>query len=181
MGATIRLRPVVEDDLPSPRRFETEPDALGEFEWFGFADPGELDRRLREDGFLGVDGGCLIATTEDGATPAGVVTWRKTHQARNGSACWNIGAALLPEHRGRGLGVVAQALLARYLFETGPVERLEAGTDVENVAEQRALERAGFQREGVLRSLYFRAGRWRDTILYSRLRSDRAGDAQRDV
>ena len=58
------------------RRVQTEPDALGECDWYGFADAREMDRRLRRDGFRGPDGGWLMATTEDGVTPAGMVTWR---------------------------------------------------------------------------------------------------------
>ncbi len=50
--------------------------------------------------------------------------------------------------------------------------RIEAGTQPDNLAEQRALEKAGFQREGVLRAVEFRAGRWRDGVLYSRIRED---------
>jgi RimJ/RimL family protein N-acetyltransferase len=48
------------------------------------------------------------------------------------------------------------------------VERLEASTDVDNAAEQRALEGAGFTREGVLRSAQFRDGAFHDLVLYSR-------------
>ena len=43
---------------------------------------------------------------------------------------------------------------------------------MENVAEQRALERAGFTREGVLRHTQLRAGRWRDNVIYSVLRAE---------
>lgn len=53
-----------------------------------------------------------------------------------------IGIVLLPEHRGKGYGTAAQRRLARYLFDT-TVQRVEAGTDAEDIAEQRALERAG--------------------------------------
>ncbi len=56
----------------------------------------------------------------------------------------NIGIFLLPEHRGCGYGSTAPAVFADYLFANTLVERLEAGTDVDNIAEQRALERAGF-------------------------------------
>jgi RimJ/RimL family protein N-acetyltransferase len=49
---------------------------------------------------------------------------------------------------------------------------VEAATDVENFAEQRALEKAGFSREGIMRHAQFRDGAWRDIILYSRLCSD---------
>jgi RimJ/RimL family protein N-acetyltransferase len=43
---------------------------------------------------------------------------------------------------------------------------------VQNVAEQRALERAGFTREGILRHTQLRAGRWRDNVIYSILRAE---------
>lgn len=59
-----------------------------------------------------------------------------------------------------------------YLFATAPTNRLQALTEVENVAEQKALERAGFKREGVLRGLVFRAGAWRDSVIYGLLRSE---------
>jgi len=56
--------------------------------------------------------------------------------------------------------------------------RLEAavGKDgfdvVENAAEQGALARAGFTREGVLRGAQFRAARWHDIVVWSVLRSE---------
>ena len=43
---------------------------------------------------------------------------------------------------------------------------------MDNLAEQRALERAGFTREGVLRHAQFRDGGFHDMVLYSRLRDD---------
>lgn len=52
------------------------------------------------------------------------------------------------------------------------MNRIQASTDVTNVAEQRALEKAGFTREGVLRGAQFRDGSWHDLFLYSLLRSD---------
>jgi RimJ/RimL family protein N-acetyltransferase len=45
---------------------------------------------------------------------------------------------------------------------------------VENLAEQRALEKAGFIREGIRRGSLFRDGKWRDMAIYGRLRDDRA-------
>ncbi|MGI3201592.1 GNAT family N-acetyltransferase [Streptomyces sp. GLT-R25] len=70
------------------------------------------------------------------------------------------------------MGTRAQRLLVEYLFAHTQVVRIEADTEVENIAEQRALEKAGFTREGVLRSVGFRDGRWRDGVRYSVLRDD---------
>jgi RimJ/RimL family protein N-acetyltransferase len=83
-----------------------------------------------------------------------------------------MGIGLLPEARGKGWGTQAHRELVRYLFAHTTVVRIEADTEAENIAEQRALEKAGFTREGVLRSVGFRDGRWRDGVRYSILRDD---------
>ncbi len=108
-------------------------------------------------------------------TLVGSVSWF-TVQHGPSAACpaFNVGISLFAEHRGQGYGASAQRQLCDYLFATRLVERVEAGTDVDNVAEQRALASAGFHREGALRHAQFWAGHWRDVILYSRLRGDGA-------
>ena len=77
---------------------------------------------------------------------------------------------LLAAERAKGYGGHAQRLLAEYLFAHTQVNRVEASTEVANVAEQRALESAGFTREGVLRGACFRNDAWRDMVMYSMLR-----------
>ena len=77
-----------------------------------------------------------------------------------------------PRVRGRGVATRALILLARWAVTEGGVERLVLTTHPENIASQRVAEKAGFVREGVLRShLRFREGR-RDSILFSLLPSD---------
>lgn len=80
--------------------------------------------------------------------------------------------ALTPGARGRGAGTRAQRLLVEYLFAHTPANRIQAETDVDNLAEQRALEKAGFAREGVMRGWSFLGGRYRDEVLYAVLRGD---------
>jgi hypothetical protein len=53
-----------------------------------------------------------------------------------------------------GLRHVAQCLLADYLFSTTPANRVEAGTEAEDIAGQRALEKAGSQREPLRPPIY---------------------------
>lgn len=88
------------------------------------------------------------------------------------SLAWRIGVTVLPEYRGRGVGARAQRLLADELFATTGAFRVEADTDVDNVAERRALLAAGFREEGVLHGARWRAGARRDAVMYARLRSD---------
>lgn len=84
----------------------------------------------------------------------------------------SIGYWVAPEARGRGVATRALVLLSRWAVTEGGVERLELTTHPENAASQRVAEKAGFVREGVLRShLRFREGR-RDSVLFSLLPSD---------
>ncbi|GAC1564177.1 MAG: hypothetical protein NVS4B1_36500 [Ktedonobacteraceae bacterium] len=69
-------------------------------------------------------------------------------------------------------GVEAQKLLAEYLLATYPVMRVDASTDKENIPGQRALEKAGFTRDSVLRQAQWRTGRWHDLVVYSKLRGE---------
>jgi RimJ/RimL family protein N-acetyltransferase len=103
----------------------------------------------------------------------GSVSWHEvTYGPNRGSTAFNIGISLRPPARGAGHGSRAQRMLADYLFVSYPVHRIEASTDVTNTAEQRALERAGFARECLLRGAQWRAGSWRDLVQYARLRTD---------
>jgi RimJ/RimL family protein N-acetyltransferase len=83
-----------------------------------------------------------------------------------------MGIGLLPQARGQGYGTEAHRLVVRYLFAHTTVHRVEAVTEVGNIAEQKALENAGFAREGVRRGSLWRGGAWRDEVLYSVLRTD---------
>jgi RimJ/RimL family protein N-acetyltransferase len=176
----VRLRPVREVDLEMCRRFLTEPGLIGN-DWLGFRDAGQVARRFAEDGYLAADNGRLIVEITEGGqveSDAGFVTWGA---GRYGGMAdyWEIGIVLLPEFRGRGIGWRAQAMLADYLFRHTPAQRIQAGTQPENTAEQKSLLKAGFQREGVIRAAEFRDGQWRDGVLYSRLRDDPASDTTR--
>jgi site-specific DNA-cytosine methylase len=50
--------------------------------------------------------------------------------------------------------------------------RIQAKADPENVASWKALEEAGFKREGVLRKTFYCRGKWRDDCIYSVLREE---------
>jgi RimJ/RimL family protein N-acetyltransferase len=167
----VRLRPIEQADLDVLRRLDTDPSASEPFEWTGFRDPQARRRRWEEDGWLGRDSAHLAVSLPDG-TLAGIVSWRTIKVGGPDGGCLEIGALLFPEHRSPGLGTAAQRLLTEYLFATTLANRLQAITDTENLAEQRALERIGFQHEGVMRGLAFIGGRWRDGVLYARLRDD---------
>jgi len=168
--ARVRLRPVQEADLGTLTGNDSR--EADPWNWFRYTSADGLRRRFAADGLLSEEAGTLAVEAPDGAL-AGTVSWFTVpHGPSAACRALNIGISLLPGHRGRGYGSAAQRALAEYLFATTLTERIEAETDVENIAEQRALERAGFTREGVLRHTQFRAGRWRDNVIYSVLRAE---------
>lgn len=85
-----------------------------------------------------------------------------------------IGYWLVPRARGRGIGSRAIALLARWAVKEAGLARVEAYVIPDNIASQRILEKAGFHREGLLRSYLSYKDRRFDALLYSLLPSDLA-------
>ncbi|MEW5991106.1 MAG: GNAT family protein [Chloroflexota bacterium] len=172
-GPRVRLRDATLDDADAIDELQRLQKSDGGFNDFGM--PFEaVDREALARGPLRNDhnGLLLVERLEDGAV-IGTIGWHRVRYGPNPeSDAWMFGIDLLPAARGQGYGTEAQRLIAGYLFETTPAHRVEASTDVENVAEQRALEKAGFTREGINRSAQWRAGAWHDLVLYARLRED---------
>jgi RimJ/RimL family protein N-acetyltransferase len=170
-GERVRLRTIGLGDVQMLDAWAASPDFWGEFNDFDL--PHHSSREAVEQGrTMGEGGGMLVVERVDG-TPIGTVSWHGVAYGPNPeSRAWNIGITLAPEARGQGLGAEAQRLLADYLFTGTAANRVEASTDVANHAEQRALTKAGFVREGVQRGAQFRHGAWHDLMTYARTRQD---------
>jgi RimJ/RimL family protein N-acetyltransferase len=172
MDDRVELRPVTEEDLPLLERLTWDPEAAGEFAWFGWFDLQMWRQGWAENRLMG-DGGGVLVVVRDGER-LGFVNWRREPSGPVASY-WEMGIALLPEARGHGYGTQAHRLLARYLFAYTTAHRIQAVTEVDNWAERNALEKAGFTQEGVTRGSGWRDGTWRDGVIYSLLRTDPPG------
>jgi RimJ/RimL family protein N-acetyltransferase len=169
----IRLRRVEAGDLEVIESQKINPEIAGEHSWFGFQDSGRAARRFAAGEIITADRGSLVVTDDEGAV-IGEISWVKVCNGPPPNAdCWNLGIWIDPEHRGKGYGTEAQRLGAAYLFANTMMERVQASTEITNVAEQRALEKAGFTLEGVLRRACFRDGDWRDMVMFSKLRGEK--------
>jgi RimJ/RimL family protein N-acetyltransferase len=88
----------------------------------------------------------------------------------NRSRVGHIGYWCAAQARGRGLTTRALLVICRWGIEAQRLGRLELITDPDNLASQRVAEKAGFQREGVLRShLLHPDGSRRDSVMFSLL------------
>ncbi|GAA3538939.1 hypothetical protein GCM10022222_23150 [Amycolatopsis ultiminotia] len=164
----VALRGFVEADLPVLDRFATDPEVAGAFQWSGFADPQVHRRRFAVDGLLGDASSAVAVTVDD--TVAGMATWKAADRGGPAGGCYEIGVTLLPDHRGRGAGTQAHQLLVEHLFRFTRAHRIEAFTDVDNLAEQRVLEKTGFHREGLMCQVLWRDGAYHDEVVYGLLR-----------
>jgi aminoglycoside 6'-N-acetyltransferase len=167
----VELRPVVESDLDAfEAAFQSQAGA-SEYQWFGFTPTHGQREALRSRGLLaGSDN--MLAVVADGGL-AGRVDWLERRWGRRDtSMCWEIAIGVLPAVRGKGIGTRAQRELVSYLFTHTRVERIQATTDPENMAELTCLKKIGFVQEGVVRRAQWRGGRWHDQVLFSVLRDE---------
>jgi RimJ/RimL family protein N-acetyltransferase len=85
----------------------------------------------------------------------------------------SIGFDLDPAARGRGVATAAVELVSAWAFERfSPLARLELWILPGNERSIRVAERAGYQREGVLRSRFPFGDAVRDVVVFSLVRDD---------
>jgi len=164
---TIALREKTEADVPALvsavqdpliPRYTRVPSPYGERQAREFL---VEQRRRREEGIelslLVVD-----AENDDLLGSVGARVDRENERAE-------IGYWVAREARGRGVASSAVVLLGTWLFGALELARLQIHTEVDNVASQRVAERAGFRREGVLRSYELIEGRPIDVVMFAAL------------
>ncbi len=78
-----------------------------------------------------------------------------------------VGYWLGPEHWGHGIATSALRRICRYAFDDLKLLRLFATPIVWNPASFHVLEKAGFQREGIMRSACVKDGQVMDMALYA--------------
>jgi RimJ/RimL family protein N-acetyltransferase len=83
-----------------------------------------------------------------------------------------IGTLIFAHARGRGVSPRVGRLMCRFGFEQLSLRRVGAQVEAENVASVVATERAGWKREGMLRSYMDRHGEPVDMVSYSMLPED---------
>jgi RimJ/RimL family protein N-acetyltransferase len=167
----VRLRLMTEADLPAvvaacrdPEipRWTRVPDSYGNSdarEWF------EMQQQRRD---AGTELHLVVADARGdgllGSVGLVAIDWKD----RRGS----IGYWVAPEARRRGVAKRAVRLLAAWAFDELGLGRVEIKSHPDNAGSHGVAERAGFSREGVLRSHALIKGRRRDMVVFSLLPED---------
>lgn len=132
------------------------------------ADVAAARSRLTQ-GMTGFAAGTAIPVlVVSGGEIAGTVALRVDVDMRSASLGYWLGAV----HTGRGLATRAVRALARFSFDDLGLLRISAQVAVENAPSRAVLRRAGFSREGVLRSAALNRGAVGDLELWGLLPGD---------
>ncbi|WP_030906544.1 GNAT family N-acetyltransferase [Streptomyces sp. NRRL F-5126] len=138
-GEGLVLRDWTETDLPAMPGLFDHPDIAY---WTPMASPFDAaaararldrDRRLRSEGTA-----ILLAITVDGRTPLGEVMLRRAPEGTE------LGYAIGPAHRGKGLAARAVRVMAAYAFEQLGVDQVILELEPENAASVAVATRTGF-------------------------------------
>ncbi|MDX6720296.1 MAG: [ribosomal protein S5]-alanine N-acetyltransferase [Solirubrobacteraceae bacterium] len=167
-GPTLRVRIPRLDDAAGLFRQASDPQVTRWFSWGPYESeqqareylerlPGERERGVQLDlvvehleaGPIGITGFSEIARRDRRAT---------------------IGSWLGRDWWGTGANREAKALMCHLGFRLLGLDRIGSYTNVEHVRSQRALERLGFEREGVLRAFHRHGERALDVAVFGLLR-----------
>ena len=160
-GKNVNLRIVEKEDLPLLHEWDNSPDFRGEFEQF--REETETDLEKLYDNLK--DSQWFFIEKKDGTKIGNIA-----HLLSAGEV--EIGYFVVPNERKKGYASEAIMIMVDYLFLSKDLERIQAKADPENIASWKALEKAGFKREGILRKTFFCRGKWRDDCMYSILREE---------
>ena len=85
---------------------------------------------------------------------------------------YNLGYWVRVSRQNRGISSEATQILAKAAFEDLPINRIEILIAIENVPSQKAAEKSGATREGILRKRLVIGGRVHDAVMFSFIRED---------
>ena len=161
-GKTVNLRVVEREDLPLCAEWVNNPEINGEYEPLLMFSRADIEKWYDS---LGPKERWFFIEKKDG-TKIGLI--------RHAAHGWGtmIGGVIIPSERGRGYCTEAVKIMVDYLFLSKDIVRIQARTNQQNVASQRVLEKAGFEREGTMRKSNFSRGKWIDMLIYSILKEE---------
>jgi len=169
VGRKVILRPLRSSDVEAYLELGADIRKAGPFWPISLTSERGFRARFEKDGVWS-DEFSLLVVTDHGDKLLGYVGFfpGAPYQSTR-----EIGYRLFDPKTARG-GIMTDAvrLTVGYLFATKRIERVQAAVIVGNVASRRVLEKAGFKKEGLLRSVVYVYGKTADMELFSILRDE---------
>ncbi len=164
----LHLRPIREDDLPDLFAVFADPDVMRYWSTPPMRDLDEARAYLAgiERNFAERTGFKWGITRRGHDRLIGTTSLFRLDGPHNTG---EIGYALGSAYWGNGYAAEAVRRVCRFGFEDLGLRRIEADIDPRNHASIHVVEKAGFQREGVLRERYIYNGEIQDVVYYGLL------------
>ena len=173
-GPTLRVRIPRAEDAAALFAAASDPEVTRWFSWGPYVVEAEASAYLARLPAQRARGEQLDLVVERPGAGAIGITGLSEHAPRDRRAV--IGTWLGRAWWGTGANREVKALMCHLAFAVLGLERLGAYCNVEHARSQRALERIGFRREGVLRRFHRHGDRTLDVVVFGLLRDEwRAG------
>jgi RimJ/RimL family protein N-acetyltransferase len=163
----VNLKIMEKDEIPIFVEWANKPEFFGKYNPLVQMTKTEAEKMLDNPS----DFKLFFVEKKDGSKIGFVAHFHVLHLG-TGSKQLEIGYSLIPSERGKGYCSEAVKLMVDYLFLSKEAMRIQAQTDLRNIASQKVLEKAGFKKEGTLRKNFFMRGEWVDALIYSILREE---------
>jgi RimJ/RimL family protein N-acetyltransferase len=133
-GKNVNLRIVEKEDLPLYAEWENSPEFFGSYIPLMQESRTELEKRY---GKFPPEMKWFLIEKKDGTKIGGIISFPEKPV--------EIGYAIIPSERCKGYCTEVVKIMIDYLFLSQETVRIQAHTDVRNVASQKVLEKAGFK------------------------------------
>ncbi len=178
-GPTLRVRIPREGDAAGLFRQASDPEVTRWFSWGPYGSESEARAYLARLPAQRARGEQLDLVVEHLEAGTIGVSGLSEFAPRDRRA--TLGTWLGREWWGTGANRECKALMCHVAFELLGLERVGAYANVDHARSQRALERIGFEREGMLRGFHRHDGQSLDVAVFSLLRDEWLGGALREV
>ncbi len=143
----ILRKPLIEDTPSLFAAYMQDPEVTHYLRWRPHKQLSEAQDFIREcicAWEYGTRFPCVI-TVKGNDEPFGMIDFHVTAETVG------VGYVIARSHQGKGYATEALCAVIEWAFQQPSIYRVNASTDVDNIASRRVMEKAGMQREGLLR------------------------------
>ncbi|MES2823610.1 MAG: GNAT family protein [Pseudomonadota bacterium] len=168
-GSEIILRHVQQSELETLIGLLNDPEIKGEYARTLLNSPVSLKKQFELNGFSSEASEMFVISDELNQLIGVMGHFTTVHY----SSARELGFSVFTkENYNKGIATAAVNLLTNYIFENLPVNRVQICMPVEHKACERIAIKCGYTKEGIVRGSIFVRGRYLDTFMYSKIRSE---------
>ncbi len=169
----LQYRRLTEEDFGLFQDLYTNPKVM-RYAYLDLLEPGEkTEAAFRETLQLQreEEGDQFVAVLKHTGANIAIVDYEVLKKHEKGGIC-EIGYFILPEYWGCGYGTEMGRAIIDELFINQPIHKIVASCNGNNRSSENIMKKLGMSKEGSLRQVRYKDGRWDDEIKYGLLRME---------